>query len=811
MMKSNDNLSKNYVLNFFFLTNNFKFLNLNKHFKSAQVQFFIIKKLNLLRSDFYIKKNYLKLSKSFKIFKNKIKFNKYLFLFKFNSHNLFQFFLKKNWNKLNSKKLIINNFSHFHFHSYLNFFNSKRIHIVGAPLLTYNWNLDLRKKWLRKKINIKIQINKSVNPLKILNNAALKKFYFNNYFYLYKLKLSYRDLTFICKFNNRAVKTSMPSWQFSKPYLFLNSPCAISLLNTSFVALFKYFQKIYHIFNKIFRLKNKNLFNFWFLNYENKKTSRLSFSKSNKNLFVNLTSSHRTLRNLSFLKKQKKTTNKLNFKKFKRLPAGKLFYKISNFFERRGSNFKNFFKNNVTNFFLLNLKKKFNMGDFSILNLKAPRKIDLIYKFKTIKLFSFIILNYIFNERTLIAKNLSAIRIFHTLRLFNFSNINKFENKIKIANAVKSDVGNICSFYCNKIFFAKNTPIELKKLFFVTVEGTHFLLKNYGFIYLFNNLLFNYNKSTLVSNFKKSSFSFLLGNDLHKFVAKRYVKNRNFIDFQIDNFEAEDWLFASYIKNFNIKKNIFNDGLNSNLAFLNSEHTNSLSWAKSLNEMTILENLNNQSFNLNIKRIKFKPGYMSIWRDARSNFKKITNINFKYQYKLTKYLLTLNKLIKFKIFILNEMKLANILLRSRLIPDKLHTNYFIENGLIYLNGLNCWNPSILLFIGDFIQMIINLKYYITYRWLLNWSLKKKFKLKIKLKKKFTIASRDEKTRSKTFPDRILINENLYDDVPQFLEIDYLSLSVIVLYEPFLFSDINVYTWIGNKFNIANLYNWKYIT
>ena len=90
-------------------------------------------------------------------------------------------------------------------------------------------------------------------------------------------------------------------------------------------------------------------------------------------------------------------------------------------------------------------------------------------------------------------------------------------------------------------------------------------------------------------------------------------------------------------------------------------------------------------------------------------------LNFRYQYKLTNYLSKYNKFIKFKTFLFSEMRLINILIRSRILPDHSICYLFIKNNLIYLNGIICCNCNFQIFIGDFIQLIINLKYYILYK------------------------------------------------------------------------------------------------
>jgi hypothetical protein len=203
---------------------------------------------------------------------------------------------------------------------------------------------------------------------------------------------------------------------------------------------------------------------------------------------------------------------------------------------------------------------------------------------------------------------------------------------------------------------------------------------------------------------------------------------------------------------------------------------------------------------------------MTLWREARVVFKQILNLTFKYQYKLTRYLFKYNKILKFKIFMSNEMSLINILIRSRFFFDWATTNLFLNAGLIFVNGVNSYKKTLQLYRGDFIQMIINLKYYIFYRWLLHWINKKKIKLRIKTKKKSAIiATEEDKTKTKLYPKWILSNKNIIDDMPKFLEIDFLTLSIFVIFEPFAWEDLNVYSTYTNRFNIINMYNWKYIT
>jgi hypothetical protein len=141
---------------------------------------------------------------------------------------------------------------------------------------------------------------------------------------------------------------------------------------------------------------------------------------------------------------------------------------------------------------------------------------------------------------------------------------------------------------------------------------------------------------------------------------------------------------------------------------------------------------------------------MNIWRDSRSILKTSLMLKIKYQYKLTNYLSKYKKFINFKTFLFMEMRLFNILIKSRLFNDSSLLNLFLKNNLVYVNGLSCSNSNFQLFSGDFIQLIINLKYYILYRWFSNLSLKKKNKLKKVLRKKSINFLQSDEKKKKLF-------------------------------------------------------------
>jgi len=387
--------------------------------------------------------------------------------------------------------------------------------------------------------------------------------------------------------------------------------------------------------------------------------------------------------------------------------------------------------------------------------------------------------------------------------------LNKFRFKLVTHTRVKSFIHSLVKV---PVVFSKyNTKFIGKMVAFLNTSNTivlDFFSKKFNKPYIIRKIL----------------YSFATKYEMHKYILKRYTRNRaiNFIrrspirrkKFK-SNYRFKYKYSANLAQNSHISNFFFNSSYFNNLTNLRTlVYKNFLvkNWSFYRGSLTYRNLINNRNVNIRIKRVKFKPGYMILWRNARTVLKQTMGLNFKYQHRLTNYLMRYRKFIRFSFYLNLEMQLHNIILKSRLVPDILTSNIFIENGLVFVNGLNCYNNTMQVYTGDFIQLIVNLKYYILKRWMMNWTNKKRLRLKRKSHKR-TASYRhsDEKQRSRLLPDWILFNKHLVEDVIKYLEVDYLTLSVFVLYEPFLWSDINPYLILGIRFGVINLYNWKYIT
>jgi hypothetical protein len=356
---------------------------------------------------------------------------------------------------------------------------------------------------------------------------------------------------------------------------------------------------------------------------------------------------------------------------------------------------------------------------------------------------------------------------------------------------------------------------SLKKSFYLTKNKNKFVSNRYSFIFLSNNSVFNNKKVKLKYTLKKNIFSFSYKNEVQKYILRKYSRFSLFNNFNVLKFNNFNKINNLFNLNFSF---INNDYLslffrkNNSFTYILSKNFKNSNWSYFNDQINYSINNENDLSNFNIKRIKFKPGYMTMWRDARKVVKTSLNLKIKYQYKLTNYLSKYKKFIKFKTFLFSEMRLLNILIKSRLFNDYNLTQSFINSNLVFLNGFSCINPNMQVFSGDFIQLVINLKYYILFRWFNTLALKRKNKIRNVLRKKNSNFNKsDEKKKSYSLPKWILFSKNTIDDVSNYLETDYFTLSIFVLYEPFLWTDLNSYNLIDQKFGIINLYNWKYLT
>ena len=327
----------------------------------------------------------------------------------------------------------------------------------------------------------------------------------------------------------------------------------------------------------------------------------------------------------------------------------------------------------------------------------------------------------------------------------------------------------------------------------VSNYGISFILPLYGFLFITSDKLIASQQITDQLSLKKTVHSFFYLSDLKSFVAGKHSSI-------VNNYNS---FFTPSDGNFLTKSNHLDSPIFSSMtSFLTTNFTCLIDHAS---DNDVLQRKENDP---RIPRFKFKPGYSRIWRRARTGIKEYFQIKFQYQHRLTKYLPQFYKLSRISLIKSTELKLENLLLFTHLLPDLVTCQEFFNSNLVFLNGRTVFCGKVYTVRNDFIQILISIKYYILFKWFMNWEVLKKTRLNRLL---YLSRLTTKRTFRKTLPDWVLRKISYPYDVPKYIEVDYLTLSAFVLYEPYLSND---FTHMFQKFSrspIYNVYNWKYLT
>lgn len=186
----------------------------------------------------------------------------------------------------------------------------------------------------------------------------------------------------------------------------------------------------------------------------------------------------------------------------------------------------------------------------------------------------------------------------------------------------------------------------------------------------------------------------------------------------------------------------------------------------------------------------------------------LKNKFLKKQNKLTTYLVNILKLDTKSILNFFEFRLNIILIRCHYFDNLRDSNFFIKKGFISINNEITFDTECLVKHQDLIKLINKKQYYIYYRRNINNALYSSKKINWAFHR-FKKKNRFRKVFTKVYK---WIYNGIYFgfDIPYFLEVDYVNLTIIVLKKP-----LNLYLiqYSSVKFlnlYLTRLYNWNYI-
>lgn len=249
--------------------------------------------------------------------------------------------------------------------------------------------------------------------------------------------------------------------------------------------------------------------------------------------------------------------------------------------------------------------------------------------------------------------------------------------------------------------------IVIKPKFF-----TKFILRNVGvFLTYQNNLLYKSKNFNNKSQFKKKLFSFVYPEYEKKAIFIRR-KKKSLVSL-LHNFSKK----LNLNKNFSFKNlrklalpvfnNVSSQSDKSNLLNYNSSYVDVLS---PFHHQTKGSD-NRYTFaikDVKLSRVRFKPGYQRLWRQARQALQTSLKLNFQYQKRLTKYITRYYAQVNRYLFASSEASASNVILYSLLVPDYKTVLAFQAKHFFYLNGRTLGSVKQLIAPNDLIQIIVSL-------------------------------------------------------------------------------------------------------
>lgn len=212
-----------------------------------------------------------------------------------------------------------------------------------------------------------------------------------------------------------------------------------------------------------------------------------------------------------------------------------------------------------------------------------------------------------------------------------------------------------------------------------------------------------------------------------------------------------------------------------------------------------------KNFDLN-KKIKL------IFKNNRNILKLFFNLKYFRKFSLSKNIISLINFKKNKMIFNLENNILNILMKSNFFLSEPDCIWFLKNGLISVNYHTQKNPNFVISNLDIINVCSHKNYYSYYKNAFDLVLNNFFKVNLKLwsinKNKF--KNFDTKKNVENYPKWINNYKFFKKSVDLNLEIDYLSMTIIILNYPYNFDNVSYYNLKFINFYLNRLYNWKYI-
>lgn len=238
-----------------------------------------------------------------------------------------------------------------------------------------------------------------------------------------------------------------------------------------------------------------------------------------------------------------------------------------------------------------------------------------------------------------------------------------------------------------------------------------------------------------------------------------------------------------------------------------------------LYRLNFLKNLsNNKSFKNKFfkkkfrtsKFIDFKFNSFRIFYQNRVILKNLMFLKKMKQQKTTRFLskITKQSLIDFSSFF--EFSLFSLLIKSKICNSFSESLFFINNGLVFVNGKKSYNPFFQINVGDVIQISLSDKIFNFFKINFNKKVKILNTLKYIIWKNHRFRNNFYKQPYNRVPNWVSDISFFYEDVPTCIDVDYSVMSFCILHKNIknnffkksFLKNINMY--------MLRNYNWNYL-
>lgn len=371
------------------------------------------------------------------------------------------------------------------------------------------------------------------------------------------------------------------------------------------------------------------------------------------------------------------------------------------------------------------------------------------------------------------------------------------------------------------------------------LKGFYIRLKKFNLIlFKFNNLYYYNNKNFFFFFYRNFNFYKLIYPFFYRYNWVHSYENINYFFINQDNnFFNYQFIQLFSQTNFSINEidEIINNIINcKNISgFIKKNNTISSSFFNKkldffFNEFNIKKNFDESSKINNFTNFKIQNFYKNFFYNKEYDFYSSKNFEFKKKYKNT---IKLNRLIfnfflkkrifrefKFNKFFKKTIKLDYnnflylfnfnlnfVLIQSNFFSNSKDIDFFIKNRFIYVNDKIATTSNLILTKYDIIKISYNQYYYLYHRFFLNRILNNLLKLNNKLNYLNKLNNINTK-----IPNWIYNIIFFKEGVPKFLEIDYLTMSIVVLFNSVEFFNLNFFILKFLNVYLNRLYNWRYI-